>query len=271
MATPLLAKWRSLSSGLSRTALRLQVVARDGSRLEPVAKEISAIRSDAAACLSVPADITDKEAVVGLAEQVRSRFESVDVLVNNAGICHTGKFEDTDLDTVEKQMAVNFFGQTYMTHAFLPDLLKALGTVVMVNSFGGLLPLKNMSAYSASKHALHGLTEAMRLELAPQGVHVAQVHPGVINSDYLERATFVGKDAEKQREQMKQARCSSLSLSCFDAHLLSSRFTVQPSDVAAAVLRAITHKKKEIIVGMIFKTAVQVYRMSGINVMALGV
>eukprot|EP00850_Spirogloea_muscicola_P005439 SM000025S08334 [mRNA] locus=s25:173183:174578:+ [translate_table: standard] len=186
---------------------------------------MSAIRGDAAACLPVPADITDKEAVVGLAEQVRSRFESVDVLVNNAGICHTGKFEDTDLDTVEKQMAVNFFGQTYMTHAFLPDLLKARGPVVMVSSFGGLLPLKNMSAYSASKHALHGLSEALRLELAPQGVHVAQ--------------------------------------------LLSSSFIVQPSDVAAAELRAITHKKKEIIVGMILQSAVQLYRLSGINLLAL--
>ena len=88
-----------------------------------------------------------------------------------------------------------------------------------------------MTAYCTSKYAITGLTETLRLELEPSGIHVSGIHPSVTNSDFLERAVF----KESDPQQMKQ--------------LLSSPFASQPSDVAQAILDAVKHSQAEVIVG----------------------
>merc|ERR1719191_2311935 len=139
-----------------------------------------------------------------LATKTLEVFERVELLVNNAGVCQTASIDQTSVDDYERLMQTNFVGAMRMTKALLPALKASRGTIVNVNSFGGVIPLRGMSAYTASKFALAGWSEALRTELEPTGVHVAQVHPGVINSEWLERAVFEKDDgAQKMRETLK--------------------------------------------------------------------
>ena len=100
-----------------------------------------------------------------------------------------------------------------------------------------------------------GFSDALRYELAPKGVHVAQVHPGVIDSDFLERAQFRGEAAAKTQETMSK--------------MLSSGMAQKPEEIADAVIEAMERKKKEIIVGPAFQAAVGAYRLTGANPFAM--
>ena len=117
-------------------------------------------------------------------------------------------------------------------------LSRGQGSIVNVGSFGGKMPLPQMTAYCTSKYALTGLTESLRLELSPQGIHVGIVHPGVINSDFMERAMFRGgneDEATGRRQQMSET--------------LGSRLASQPEDIAAAVWTMVQKRQTEIVVG----------------------
>eukprot|EP00951_Prasinocladus_malaysianus_P021145 scaffold174475_cov36-Prasinocladus_malaysianus.AAC.2 len=109
-----------------------------------------------------------------------------------------------------------------------------------------------MTAYCASKYALAGFADALRYEMRPKGVHVAQVHPGVIDSDFMERAQFRGENAEKQRAQMESMLGSGMG-----------GVIQKPEEIASAVLRAVECRQDEIVVGPVFKAAVQAYRLTG--------
>lgn len=232
------------------------VAARAPERLEAVAEEIMLKSNNkAGAGMAVATDITDPESVKQLAERVCETYESVDVLINNAGVCCSGPFADTTLEDWNNQLNVNCMGAVAVTQAFLPKILESRGSIVCVNSFGGVMPLRNMTAYTASKYALAGFTDALRYELAPKGVHVAQVHPGVINSDFLERAQFRGDAAEKTQQTMSK--------------MLNSGFAQKPEEIADAVIEAIETKKNEIVVGAFFKAAVGAYRLTGANPFAM--
>ena len=100
------------------------------------------------------------------------------------------------------------------------------------------MPLPEMTAYCTSKYALTGLTESLRLELAPQGIHVGIVHPGVINSDFLERAQFRGKDDREASQRQRQM-----------AQTLQAGWVSQPEDIANAVWKAVEQQEAEVVVG----------------------
>lgn len=113
-----------------------------------------------------------------------------------------------------------------------------------------------MSAYTASKAALAGWADAVRGELAADGVHVAQVQPGVIATDFLERAQWRGPTAEADAKSMQEM-------------LSSGGAMVQtPEQVAAAVVRAVDRGQREVMVGWPFKAINAVYNWTGVNVMA---
>jgi len=231
------------------------VAARAADRLESVAQEIMAKASNrSGAALAVQMDITDLESVQQLAKQVTDIYESVDVLVNNAGVCCSGPFADTTMEDWTDQLNVNFLGAVSVTRALLPQIEASKGAIVCVNSFGGVMPLYNMTAYTASKYALAGFADALRYEMKPKGVHVAQVHPGVINSDFMERAQFRGDDAEALRGRMSSMLSSGMG-----------GVVQKPEEIAEAVLRAVDCKQDEIVVGPVFKAAVQAYRLTGVN------
>ncbi|MGB3615398.1 MAG: SDR family oxidoreductase [Elainellaceae cyanobacterium] len=209
------------------------LTARRSDPLNQVAKEVEALGQKA---LVVPADVGDADQVTQLVEQAIAFADSIDVLVNNAGICLTGPAEETTLDDWNAIINTNLWGYVHTIQALLPQFLaQGKGAIVNVGSFGGKMPLPYMTAYCTSKYAITGLTDTLRLELRPKGIHVAIVHPGIINSSFMERAMFRGSDADKRRSQMQDT--------------LGSAMASQPEDIAKAIWHAVLKGQTETVVG----------------------
>lgn len=128
--------------------------------------------------LPVTCDVADPESVVTAMDKVMAHFGGVDVLINNAGISARAAFEQTHLSVFHRVMAVNFFGAVYATKAALGSLKRRKGLIITISSLAGFSPLLGRTAYSASKHALHGLFDSLRSELRDTGVGVLIVCPG---------------------------------------------------------------------------------------------
>lgn len=141
--------------------------------------------------LGLRCDIADPDAVRRSVSLAIERFGGIDVLVNNAGITHRSLFADTDLAVFQRVMAVNFYGALYCTQAALPSLLARQGQIIVLSSLTGFAPLLYRSAYNASKHALHGLFDTLRMEIDGSGVAVMLACPGFTATD-LRKSALVG-------------------------------------------------------------------------------
>ena len=223
------------------------LTARNLERLEAAASEV---RSLGGSALAIPTDVGEVQQVQELVEKALNTYGNIDVLVNNAGICLTASMAQTTLEDWQKIMNTNFWGYVYTINAILPHFIeRKKGTIVNVGSVGGKMPLPDMTAYCASKYAVTGLTETLRLELAPKGITVCAVHPGVINSNFMERAQFRGEndnEVESRRQQMQT--------------VLESSFVSQPEDIAQAIWEAVHQKKSETVVGWT-SIVTEVYRL----------
>jgi NADP-dependent 3-hydroxy acid dehydrogenase YdfG len=207
----------------------LIITARTKERLEIVATEIENLGRQV---LAIPTDVSDRYAIESLINSGLERFGQIDVLVNNAGICMKAPMIKTTIEDWEQIVNTNLWGYIYTINALLPHFLaRKQGHIINVGSFGGKVPLPKMTAYCTTKHAITGLTETLRLELEPQGIHVSGIHPSVTNTDFVERTIF--KDSDPQ--QMKQ--------------FLSSPLASTAEDVAKVIFRAVKHPQAEIIVG----------------------
>jgi NAD(P)-dependent dehydrogenase (short-subunit alcohol dehydrogenase family) len=137
--------------------------------------------------LAVKLDVTrrgDAEAAVKAAVE---RFGRIDVLVNNAGTFEAGFFEELTPEQIERQLATNLFGQMHVTRAVLPVMRRQRsGHVITISSTAGLASgVEFTSAYAAAKFAIEGWMEALRVEVAPFGIHTTVVNPGFFRTDLL--------------------------------------------------------------------------------------
>jgi NAD(P)-dependent dehydrogenase (short-subunit alcohol dehydrogenase family) len=121
-------------------------------------------------------DVTDAGAIASAA----GRVERLDGLVDNAGIAVASPLEHLPLAELRRQLEVNVVGQLAVTQAFLPALRAARGRIVIVGSIAGKSALPFLGAYAMSKHALEAMADSLRVELAPDGIHVSLVEPGTI-------------------------------------------------------------------------------------------
>jgi len=242
----------------AKKGFNVVIAARNEANCMYAAEDCARIAGRQGAALAIPTDVTDELSVKRLANEVLSRYGTVDVVVSNAGVCMTGPFADTRLQDFKALMDVNFYGTVNLAHEFMPvlamtakvkNLLKP--SFMVVNSFGAVVPLKYMSAYCASKYALHGFTECLRMEADAMGVHVGTVHPGVVNTNFMERAKFVGANAEEDRRTMQQ--------------VLKSPMAQRPEDVAQAVWDSATGYRNEMVVGPFYYSGLTMHRMTGIN------
>ncbi|MCL1465071.1 SDR family oxidoreductase [Argonema galeatum] len=231
----------------ARNGYDVVLAARQPDRLETVAQEIQSLGRSA---LAISTDMGDFQQVQTLVNKALQTFGNIDILINNAGICLTAPMEKTSLSDWQKIMDTNFWGYVYAIQAILPHFLERnTGTIINVGSIGGKMPLPQMTAYCASKYAITGLTESLRLELFPKGIQVCAVHPGVINSNFMERAMFRGGDeseTEARRQQMSK--------------LLESSWVSKPEDIANAIWDAVQNKRSEVVVGPTF-LATEAYRL----------
>ena len=131
-------------------------------------------------------DVCDPNSVARGVETALARLGRLDVLINNAGISHVGAFEDmTDADG-RRILETNFFGAVTVIRACLPHLRQSRGLVINIGSLAGIMGIPFQSFYSASKYALEGLTESLRLETVHTGVRFAIVEPGNIKTEITE-------------------------------------------------------------------------------------
>jgi short-subunit dehydrogenase len=153
-------------------------------------------------------NITDKEAVAALPEQVIAKHGAVDGLINNAGIIQPFvKVNDLDYAAIERVMNVNFYGTLYMTKAFLPFLLqRPEAHIANVSSMGGFLPVPGQSIYGASKAAVKLFTEGLHSELQNTNVNVTVIFPGAIGTNIAVNsgvADSLSSESEAEQESFK--------------------------------------------------------------------
>ena len=130
-------------------------------------------------------DVTDPESIAVAVEQAMTRFGAIDVLVNNAGFGSNSMFEQSDMESIRSLYETNVFGLMMVTQAVLPHMRKAgSGTVVNVTSMAGLMGLIGNSAYSSSKYAVEGLTEALAVEYTPLGIGFHTIAPGAFGTAF---------------------------------------------------------------------------------------
>ena len=148
-------------------------------------------------------DVGDRAAMRAFAEDVHLRFGTLDILVNNAGVGLSGGLLDTSLDDWDWVLRVNVMGVVHGCHFFVPEMVKAgRGAVVNISSVLGFFPAAKVVGYVASKFAVLGLTESMRAELAPKGLRISAVCPGVIDTAIIQSTRFAGKaDPERARSR----------------------------------------------------------------------
>ena len=139
-------------------------------------------------------DVTDDESIVSAAAQVQSTLgdQGLDALVNNAGISVSGPLELIPVAQLERQLRVNVTGQVAVTQAFLPALRKARGRIVFVGSESGLVTMPLLGAYSASKHAIEAVANALRVELYRFGIRVSLIEPGGVKTPIWSKAIDTG-------------------------------------------------------------------------------
>jgi short-subunit dehydrogenase len=189
-----------LARDLVARGMRVALLARRLDRLESMAAELGADRTLAVAC-----DVADRASIEGAVARVRTAWGRIDLLVNNAGYGHHGLFKDEPLDEFERMMRTNYLSVVWTIRAVLPDLrARGEGWIVNVSSVAGKLGQPDEAAYTASKFAVTGLTEALAIELAPLGIHVMAVYPALVRTEMFtpeilarmpERATRTFMDA----------------------------------------------------------------------------
>jgi NAD(P)-dependent dehydrogenase (short-subunit alcohol dehydrogenase family) len=143
-------------------------------------------------------DVTQVDAIPEFVDSVIRDYGRIDVLVNNAGFAVGGFAEDIRLEELRLQFDTNFFGAVAMTKAVLPIMRRQRsGHIIQISSIGGLQGAVSVSSYSASKHALEGWSESLRLEVNSLGIKVVLVEPGAFDTGVWTSGAVMGQEAKK--------------------------------------------------------------------------
>ena len=197
-------------------------------------------------------DVADREAVEAWAQRIAAQRGQVDIVINNAGVAVTGTAEENSYEDIQWLMGINFWGVVHGTRAFLPLLRKSpCGHLVNISSVFGMISVPTQSAYNASKFAVRGYTEALRLELAESHVHVCCVHPGGISTN-IARDSRGGDTSPEDR----------------DAQFKSMTRTSAES-AAAQIIRAVEKRRKRLLIGIDAKYIALCTWLAPVNYMRL--
>ena len=180
------------SSGIGRaTALRLAELGCDVGlvgRKQPALDEAATqCQARGVRAVALAADVAETGACQRAVSTTVAELGRLDLLINSAGLSMRAPFDGSDLAAMERVMRVNFFGTLYATHYALPHVRKARGSLVALSSLTGKRGIPSYSIYGASKFAIQGLYDSLRLELRRDGVHVGVVAPGFVDTPLRER------------------------------------------------------------------------------------
>jgi NAD(P)-dependent dehydrogenase (short-subunit alcohol dehydrogenase family) len=182
-------------------------------------------------------DVRDETSVQSAVSAVIAREGHIDVVVNNAGIAIAGAVEDTSIEEAHQQFDVNFFGILRVCRTVLPAFRRrGSGYIVNIGSIGGLIGIPYQGLYSASKFALEGLSESLRLEVGRFGVHVVLIEPGDYRTGLTDNRR---RTAESRASPVYRERCDR-ALARMAADEQGGR---EPDAVARLLHRIITHPR----------------------------
>jgi short-subunit dehydrogenase len=181
------------SSGIGK-ALTLQL-ADEGAWLALAAREVQRLDALVLECqqrggkaIAIPTDVADESQCCTLIQRTRETYGRIDMLVNNAGMAVVSKLEDLpDLHHFKQVMDVNFYGMVYCTYYALPYIKEASGRIVNVSSLGGVMAIPFNTSYIASKFAVNGFSDSLRMELTKAGVSVTVICPYWVVTEFHER------------------------------------------------------------------------------------
>ena len=208
-----------LARQLSREGCKLVLAARNMKELEAVAEECKKL---GASVIAVKADVGMERECAAIMSGAALAFGRIDVLVNNAGATMWARFEDIkDLAILDRIMRVNYMGAVFCTGYALPHLRETGGRIVGVASLAGRTGVPTRTGYSASKHAMTGFFDSLRIELDGSGVSVTMIYPGFVSTGIRENAT--GPDGKailvspvKEGEVMRVEDCAARILKAIE-------------------------------------------------------
>jgi short-subunit dehydrogenase len=236
------------SSGIGE-ALCFELAAR-GARLVLSARREDVLQRVRATCANpdqhmvLPLDVTAPESFPAAFEQICAQLGRVDVLINCAGISQRGRAVKTDLKVDRQLMELNYFGPIALTKLVLPAMLGCRdGHIVVISSVMGKLALPMRSAYAASKHALHGFFDALRAEVADDGVAVTVVCPGYIRTN----ASFNALEGDGTLHNK------------MDGEIATG---LAPEKCARQIVRAIERRRPEVVVARYEKLGLMIDRFA---------
>ena len=203
---------KALVYGFAKRGAKIAMGARNLDELHKIETDLKSRGVDA---LSVQTDVTREADCKNLIEKTVERFGKIDILVNNAGISMRALFEDLELDVIRRLMDVNFWGTVYCTKFALPYILKAKGSLVGIISVAGFLGLPGRTGYSASKFAVRGFLNTLRVENLKKGLHVLVAAPGFTASNIRKTALVAdghqqGDSPRAENKMMSAERCAQI-------------------------------------------------------------
>jgi len=208
----------------------LSLAARRADRLEGVAE---ACRKRGGRAISAPTDVTDEQACRALVERTVGEYGQLDMLINNAGLSVVSLFSEFhDLNLFRHVMDVNFDGALSCTFHALPHLIRSRGRIVNVSSLGGKLAIPYNSCYVASKFALAGLSDSIRLELAESGVSVTVICPYWVVTEFHE--SYLDRDGKPKGPAGRK---------------LYTQSTMTADECARITLAAARRRRREVLMG----------------------
>jgi short-subunit dehydrogenase len=202
------------------------IAARSESKLAAIEAEL---KKSGKQVLAVKTDVSSEQDCRNLIDAAIDKFGRIDILINNAGISMRALFKDLDLSVIRHLMDVNFWGAVYCTKYALPHLLKVRGSVVGVSSVAGFKGLPGRTGYSASKFALQGFLETLRIENRKTGLHVLIACPGFTSSNI--RNTALAANGTQQGESP-----------------MDEKSLMPAEEVAIKITNAIKYRKKIVVI-----------------------
>ncbi|MFJ8582131.1 SDR family NAD(P)-dependent oxidoreductase [Micromonospora sp. NPDC093277] len=225
----------ALAHGLARRGTDLVLLDRDAERLDAVVAAIRAAHPERRIDTHL-VDLADAEATDRVAAELSRRHPRIRLLVNNAGVALGGRFDQVTLDEFLWVIEINFRAVVRLTHALLPALKAEPGAhLVNISSLFGLIAPAGQAAYSASKFAVRGFTEALRHELVDDGVGVTSVHPGGIRTRIAASAR-VGSGVPREEFETGRQQFEKL-------------LSIDPAKAAEVILRGVRRRRGRVLIG----------------------
>ncbi len=226
------------SSGIGK-ALTLQL-ADEGAWLVLAAREVQRLDALVLECqqrggkaIAIPTDVADESQCCTLIQRTQETYGRIDMLVNNAGMAVVSKLEDLpDLHQFKQVMDVNFYGMVYCTYYALPYIKEASGRIVNVSSLGGVMAIPFNTSYIASKFAVNGFSDSLRMELTKAGVSVTVICPYWVVTEFHER--YLDKNGKPKGPA---------------GRAIYTNKTMTANRCAQIILKAARRRKREVLMG----------------------